>query len=663
MSKINNKSDLDNDKKWVLSLIYNPVMYLVVLVILIGSTYMLKSRTLIANTVVVSVMIVYTIIMAIFEITNRRRRLSELSKGFNNSVGNSLKEMDIPIVYADDKGRVIWCNKEAEEIYIKEYILDIFGHISKQGQKAKKTCFDIENRKFELCYSNITSGNIPGRIILFIERTKEKKLEDIIDNTKATVGIIAIDNYDETISGVDELVKLNTLAQIDKQIAEWVNEYFGVISKIEKDKYVYIIEKQYIKKFEESSFEILEKIKKISEGVLKVPITISLGLSYDEDTLSGRYKSSSTALDVALGRGGNQAVVKMGKKYDIYGAGAKALDKTNRVKSRTIAQALKDLISKSDDVYVMGHKNTDIDCIGASVGIYKMAMSLGKKAKIIVDAKYNNSTKMVIDRLRSGGSYDDVFITKEETKKLDTENSLLVIVDTHKESYLAVPDVMKEFDKKVIIDHHRRGPEFIDDAILVYHEVYASSTSELVTELLIYSEEVEITPKEAEVIYAGILVDTKNFTFKTGVRTFEAAAYLRKVGLDISEVKHIFQNDFETYLAKVEIVRAAEILDSQVAISICENKYKDMAVLAAQAADELLSISGILASFVICEIDNVVMISGRSIGDINVQAILETLGGGGHLTFAGAQIAGANVEEVKETLIEAINDYMGKSEK
>ncbi len=663
MSKMIKKSDLENTKQWILSVIYNPIVYLVILTALVISAYLLKYKTSISYIVILSAMIVYTVIAAVFEGKNKRRRLYELTKGFNSSVGNTLKDLEIPIAYIDDKGKIIWESKEAEDLDLKEYMGEILGQINKANQKSRLAMIDMNNKKYEICASNIYAGNLPGKIVLFIERTKEHEQETIMDNTRVTVGIIAIDNFDEIISGVDELVKLNMLAQIDKQIAEWVSEYFGVISKIEKDKYVYIIEKQYVKQFEEVSFEILEKIKKISDGVLKVPITISLGLSYDEDTLSGRYKSSATALDVALGRGGNQAVVKVGKKYDIYGTGAKALDKTNRVKSRTIAQALKDLISKSDDVYIMGHKNTDIDCIGAAVGIYKIVLSLGKEAKIIVDAKYNNSTKMVMDRLKSGGNYDDVFITREETKKIDTENSLLVIVDTHKESYLAAPDVLKDFDKKVIIDHHRRGPEFIEDAILVYHEVYASSTSELVTELLIYSEEVEITSKEAEVIYAGILVDTKNFTFKTGVRTFEAAAYLRKAGLDIAEVKHIFQNDFETYLAKVEIVRAAEMLDSQIAISICENKHKDMAVLAAQAADELLTISGILASFVICEIDNVIMISGRSIGDINVQAILETLGGGGHLTFAGAQIAGATVEEAKELLISAINNYMGKNEK
>jgi len=270
---------------------------------------------------------------------------------------------------------------------------------------------------------------------------------------------------------------------------------------------------------------------------------------------------------------------------------------------------------------------------------------------------------MVIDKLQSEVDYEGVFLTKDDLKKLDFENSLLVVVDTHKESYLAATDIADKFDKKVIIDHHRRGPEFIEDSILTYHEVYASSTSELVTELLMYIEDIKLTSKEAEAIYAGILVDTKNFSFKTGVRTFEAAAYLRKVGLDISEVKHIFKSDFESYVAKAETVKNAEFIDGQIAISIAaDSASEDMAIIAAQSADELLSITGILASFVLCQIDEVVMISGRSLGDINVQAILEKMGGGGHLTFAGAQLAGVTIEEAKEKLLKVVNEYLGKEE-
>ena len=242
---------------------------------------------------------------------------------------------------------------------------------------------------------------------------------------------------------------------------------------------------------------------------------------------------------------------------------------------------------------------------------------------------------------------------------MDFNNSLLVVVDTHKKSYLTYPDVLDNFEKVVIIDHHRRGPEFIENALLTYHEIYASSASELVTELLMYMENIELTSQEAETLYAGIVVDTKNFMFKTGVRTFEVAAYLKRFGIDLTEVKILFQSDFETYVAKVDIVKSAEIIRGKIAVSTSEEKYNDMPIIAAQAADELLSISGILASFVLCKVDDVVMISGRSMGDINVQAIMETIGGGGHLTFAGAQIAGVSIEEAKQKLLHSIDEYFG----
>ena len=335
------------------------------------------------------------------------------------------------------------------------------------------------------------------------------------------------------------------------------------------------------------------------------------------------------------------------------------LEKTSRVRARTVSQALREIMLKSDKIYIMGHKNTDIDCIGAAVGVYKMATILGKEANIIIDQKCNSSTKYVIEKLKQDEKYKEVFITNNDLKKMDFNNSLLVVVDTHKKSYLTYPDVLDNFEKVVIIDHHRRGPEFIENALLTYHEIYASSASELVTELLMYMENIELTSQEAETLYAGIVVDTKNFMFKTGVRTFEVAAYLKRFGIDLTEVKILFQSDFETYVAKVDIVKSAEIIRGKIAVSTSEEKYNDMPIIAAQAADELLSISGILASFVLCKVDDVVMISGRSMGDINVQAIMETIGGGGHLTFAGAQIAGVSIEEAKQKLLHSIDEYFG----
>lgn len=640
-----------------------PVVYLTIIIIFTIINHILKPTPIIIDIIMMLIMIAYTIYVIYYEILNKKHRLDELSGAFNRAMGNTFKNIGMPVIYVTEQGKLIWENSKAEEIYAKEYLPEIWTNINKQYAKKEGILINIEKDTYLVFPSDMFLGGKSGKILMFVDKTREKDLEQILEDTRVTIGIVSIDNYEESFQGVEEIDKLNILAQIDKKLVEWITSYNGMIAKLEKDKYIFVIEKQYIKTLQENSFEILEKVNNISADKLKVPTTISIGISYEEETLYARYKSSTTALDVALGRGGNQAVIKNNKKYDIYGEGAKALDKTNRVRARIISQALKDLIEKSEDVYIIGHKNTDIDCIGASIGVYRICKHLGKEAHIIVDAKYNNSTRFVIDRLQSNENYKDVFLTKDDLKKLDFENSLLVVVDTHKESYLAVPDIASEFDKKVIIDHHRRGPEFIEDSILTYHEVYASSTSELVTELLMYIEDIKLTSKEAEAIYAGILVDTKNFSFKTGVRTFEAAAYLRKVGLDISEVKHIFQSDFESYVAKVDTVKNAEFIDSQIAISVVNDAgNEDLSIIAAQSADELLSITGILASFVLCEIDGVVMISGRSLGDINVQAILEKMGGGGHLTFAGAQMAGVTIEEAKEKLLTVINEYLGKVE-
>lgn len=662
-NKNSSKKHIKGHYKKIESMIASPIIYLMVIIILIIASNVIQKRILLLDMFIGFVMVGYTVYVVFFEIKNRKTRISDLSKAFGRAVGHSFKNMVLPVMYTTEQGKLIWENGKAEEIYAKEYLPEIWNQINKQHFKKEGMLIYVQNETYLVFATDIFLNNATGKLIIFTDKTRECKLEEILENTRTTVGIVSIDNYEETLQGIEEIDKLNTISQIDKEVTLWISKYNGMVNKIEKDKYIFAIEKQYIKELEENSFEILETVGKISNDILKVPVTLSIGVSFDEDTLYSRYKAAGTALDVALGRGGNQAVIKNNKRYDIYGEGAKALDKTSRVRARIIAQALRDLIDKSEKVYIVGHKNTDIDCIGAAVGVSKICESMGKESYIVVDAKYNNSTRNLIEKLKTDSEYDDIFVTKEDIKKHDFENCLLVIVDTHKESYLAAPDIVEEFDKKVLIDHHRRGPEFIDDAILTYHEVYASSTSELVTELLMYCDDVKLTPKEAEVIYAGIVVDTKNFSFKTGVRTFEAAAYLRKVGLDISEIKHIFQSDFKTYISKTEIVRSAEFIDGQIAISVATETNDDIAIIAAQSADELLNISGILASFVLCEIDDVVMISGRSMGDINVQAILEKLGGGGHLTFAGAQLAGISIDEAKEKLLDEINNYLGKNDK
>ena len=496
-------------------------------------------------------------------------------------------------------------------------------------------------------------------LISFIDKTYESSLRKNLEDTKVAIGMLFIDNYEDTLQGLDEIQKAEVTSVLTKEIRSWARENKGVLARLDKDKYAIFIEKKYIEQMENSSFDILERVRNITK-ITKLPITISLGISYTEETLEERYNAGNSALDIALGRGGDQVVVKKDKKYDFFGGSNVGLEKTSKVKSRTMAQALRELVEKSEKVYVVGHRNSDLDCIGAAIGIVKIAKYLGKPVNVIVDSKCNTSTENILEKIKYSEEYENVFKTYSDIKNDDFTNCLLVVVDTHKKSYLVEPDFLEKFENIAVIDHHRRGPEFIDNAVLTYHEIYASSATELVVELIMYIDGIKLTSNEAECMYAGLVVDTKNFMFKTGVRTFEVAAYLKKYGIDVAEIKLLFQNDFDNYVAKVDIVKNAEFIHNKIAISVSNANYNDMPIIAAQAADELLSISGIQASFVLCVVDGIVMISGRSMGDINVQTILEKIGGGGHLTFAGAQMAGITLEEAKEKLLDSIEEYLSK---
>ena len=637
------------------------IAYLAFLILLFIVISLIYPSSFYISLLVVVLLTVFTISVCIKEIKDRSYRIEELTKSVDIVLKDNLNLIDIPMVMLTSPTRIIWQNNKSKHIIPKEFVQDMALRIERNSKNNESlyTTEDIGNGEIYTAIGNkIKFSNFDCMLITFINKTDEYKLKTTLENTKLSVGIVFVDNYEETMQGLDDGKKAEIATKITREIRKWVLENHGVLAKIDKDRYIIFVEKQYVDQMEENSFRILERVKNISKET-KLPITVSIGMSYSENSLDERYTSSSSALDIALGRGGDQAVIKKDKKFEFYGGSTMGLEKTSRVRARTVSQALREIMLKSDKIYIMGHKNTDIDCIGAAVGVYKMATILGKEANIIIDQKCNSSTKYVIEKLKQDEKYKEVFITNNDLKKMDFNNSLLVVVDTHKKSYLTYPDVLDNFEKVVIIDHHRRGPEFIENALLTYHEIYASSASELVTELLMYMENIELTSQEAETLYAGIVVDTKNFMFKTGVRTFEVAAYLKRFGIDLTEVKILFQSDFETYVAKVDIVKSAEIIRGKIAVSTSEEKYNDMPIIAAQAADELLSISGILASFVLCKVDDVVMISGRSMGDINVQAIMETIGGGGHLTFAGAQIAGVSIEEAKQKLLYSIDEYFG----
>ena len=496
-------------------------------------------------------------------------------------------------------------------------------------------------------------------ILYFIDETEKYELEKENKDKSTCVGIIMVDNYEEVMQRVNAEQKTQLMAKVESTIYDWVNQTNGILVKEDRDTYVYIFEQRNLEKIKEDKFAILDTIKDIVRKD-KIQLTLSIAISSEGKTDNEVYKSASAAMDVILGRGGDQAVIRENGKYQFFGGKVEEVEKRTKVKARIVAHALEELIMECDKVIIMGHSNPDIDAIGSALGVYRIATSLRKDAYIVADRE-SPSIKAFTECLPE--EYDNVLISEETAlNEIDSE-TLLVVVDTHKKSYVEQEELLDKTNKIVVIDHHRRSADFISQSILTFQEVYASSAAELVTELIQYTQnEVELPTIEAEALYAGIMMDTKNFTFKTGVRTFEAAAYLRRCGIDIIKVKKWFQSDLESYKRISEIVKKSEIIHDTIAISTYEIQEKDTSLICAKAADELLTIGNITASFVLGTTENKICISGRSIGDINVQIILEKLGGGGHITLAGAQLENVTIEEAKQELIQKIDEYFSEKE-
>ena len=434
-------------------------------------------------------------------------------------------------------------------------------------------------------------------ILYFVDITEKQEILKKYEESKACVGIVMVDNYEEVIQRVQTEEIPQIMAKIEKELYDWANDVQGIMIKKERDTFVFVFEQKFIDKMKEEKFAILDKIKEIRNEE-NLQITLSIAISNEGNTNYEKYQSATNAMDIALGRGGDQAVIKTEGKYIFFGGRAQELEKRTKVKARVVAHALEELIENAQNVIIMGHLNADIDSMGSSLGLYRFAKNLNK----------------------------DAYVDKNKALSLITENTLLIVTDTHKKSYVEVPELLDKTEKIVVVDHHRRGTDYIENAILTFHEAYASSAAELVTEIIEYAtNDIVLNQIEAESLYAGIMVDTKNFTFKTGVRTFEAAAYLRKYGIDIIKIKKWFQSDLESYNVIADIVKKAEIINETIGISEYEEKDKNANLICAKAADELLTISNITASFVIGNLGDKICISGRSIGDINVQIILEKL--------------------------------------
>ena len=634
---------------------------------------------------IIPAIIIFILIMIYTYKTNKRKKseisetLQDLTLTVETAAKTSLINSPFPLIIIETDGNIIWkSNKFISEFanidinnYIADLLIEMKREIEKRQDKSNKDIIkelEIGKRTYKVLGKFVSSKNADKKkeqkymtILYFLDETENKKLQKEYKDSKSCVSIIMIDNYEETMLQLESEQRPQFIAEIDKCIYEWTDEMKGVLIKSDRDRYIYLFEQRYLEKVKEDKFSILDKIKEISPKET-LQFTLSIAISNEGTTDKEKYKSAQAAMDIVLGRGGDQAVIRENEVYKFFGGRAQEVEKRTKVKARIVAHAMENLIKDASKVMIMGHTNPDIDSMGSSMGIYRLARTLNKNAYII-NGDNTTTLQNFKKSLAKEIEYEDILINKEVAEENIDEDTLLVIVDTHKSTYVEAPELLKKTDKIVIIDHHRRSADFIEKATLTFQEVYASSAAELVTELLQYAEtKVELTTLEAESLYAGIMMDTKNFTFKTGVRTFEAAAYLRRCGVDIIRVKKWFQSDLASFNKIADIVKKAEIVNETIAIATYNKKEKEASLICAKAADELLTISDITASFVLGKIGDKICISGRSIGDINVQIILEKLGGGGHITLAGAQVEGMTMEETKQELINRINEYFSEIE-
>ena len=668
----------NNSKNWD-SLISRTKIYLIIIALLIVCICVLNYRLIIPGIIAYGLVIWYTMW------TNKKRKaelseqLKDLTLNVNTTAKTTLINSPFPLAIVETNGNVIWKSEkfvtefESLDINMNDYLSEIVRSIkltienSDEGKQEKvrgtiDTNIKIENKMYNVLGSYVKSHKMHQKeqeyttILYFIDETYLKKLEQEQKDSDICIGIIMIDNYEEISQRISSEIKPQLIAKMEKYIYDWAAKYNSLIVKSDRDTFFCIMEQKYLKEAEADKFNILDEVKDIDVPDITQP-TLSIGFSDDGDNNAEKAESARTVIDIALGRGGDQAIVKMDGRYQFFGGRTQEVEKRTKVKARIVSHALKELISEADNVILMGHSNGDMDSIGSSLGLYRLTKTLGKEAKIV-----NETTGIGLDNFlteaKKTEEYADCFITKQEALDSVKPNTLLIVTDTHKKSYVEVPELLEKVNKIVVVDHHRRSTDYIENSILTFHEVYASSASELVTEILEYSQlDIELTQIEVEALYAGIMLDTKNFTFKTGVRTFEAAAYLRKCGVDIIKVKKWFQSDLHTYQIISEIVSKSEIVNDSIAISTYENDDENANIIAAKAADELLTIGGINASFVLGKTGDRIYISGRSIGGINVQLILEKLGGGGHITLAGAQLENMSMEDAKQELINRINEY------
>lgn len=596
-----------------------------------------------------------------------------------------LSDMVLPYAMADEDGRLLWMNKAFTAILEddkpkKKTLNSLFPELTRDVWKGKEEMVSIHSTYRDRQYrvevkwvsmegSEVvqqTLGDDDSHTLLAVylfDETDVLRYKKQIDDQKMVAGLIYLDNYDEALESVEEVRRSLLTALIDRKISKYVTSMNGIVKKLEKDKYFFAIKQQYVPTVQENRFSILEEVKTVNIGN-EMAVTLSIGMGMNGETYSQNYEYARMSIDMALGRGGDQAVVKDGEKIQYYGGKSQSLEKSTRVKARVKAHALRELMETKDRLIIMGHKLSDIDSFGAAVGIYRIATSLNKKANIVLN-DVTSSIRPMIERFTSNPDYpEDFLLTGAKAAELMDSNTILVVVDVNRPSITDAPELLRLAKTIVVLDHHRQSSEIIDNAVLSYVEPYASSACEMVAEILQYiSDGIKIRPAEADAMYAGIVIDTLNFTNQAGVRTFEAAAYLRRSGADVTRVRKMFRDKMVDYKAKAEAIRGAEIFEGSFAISECPSEgLESPTIVGAQAANELLDIVGVKASVVLSEYNHIIYVSARSIDEVNVQVMMEQLGGGGHRTIAGAQLRDMSMDEAKSRIKEVIKQMLEKGD-
>ena len=629
--------------------------------------------------------VLYVIIVLI---SNRRSRpllineLVNFATQYGTVQKQLLNDFEIPYALLDYNSRFLWMNEKFTEITGKDKnyhksVTTVFPSLTKdilQKSEAvesinvmlddrnyrismKRIYFDSVTKDSAIVAINDTDEYLTA-IYLFDETELNRYIREN-EEQKLVAGLIYIDNYEEALDSIEDVKRSLLIALVDRKVNKYFTEIDALVRKIEKDKYFVVFKYKYLEQLSADKFKLIEDVKSIKVGN-EMAITLSIGVGVGGVSYTQNYEYARMGIDLALGRGGDQVVVKEGEEVTYYGGKAKQVERNTRVKARVKAHALREIIESREHVVIMGHTISDVDSLGAAIGVYCAARVLGKKAQIVLNEVTTSLRPLVECFTEEKGYPADLFIKNEEALLITNKNTLVMVVDTNRPSYTECPELLKRTDTICVFDHHRQNSEVIENPVLSYIEPYASSACEMIAEVLQYfSENIKLEPSEADCIYAGILIDTNNFMTKTGVRTFEAAAYLRRAGAEVTRVRKMLRNDMAAYKARAEAVRHAEVYRGAFAISVCPaDNIESPTIVGAQAANELLNIVGIKASFVLTEYQGKIYISSRSIDEINVQLIMERVGGGGHLNVAGAQLTNCTIQEAKRMIQDTIDEMI-----